>query len=196
MGAHLERPPSRPLLPLPLWQVANFEAAYNGNRAPFPIFVHTDWLRTGQRIRGLQLFAGGCTVQARCGAACCMVRWRAQPNCLPSRAPRHPSCHPTRPTRAAEYALKKKDVYFVTMRQLLAWMANPIPADQITAENLGCGNAGGTGAEQREGQGSGRAVMWLWCRFSWPCLCLCVCLCLCHGCSLLFPVQGPRPRRR
>lgn len=39
--------------------VANFEAAYNGNRAPFPIYIRTPWLRTGQHLRGLQLFAGG-----------------------------------------------------------------------------------------------------------------------------------------
>lgn len=51
----------------------------------------------------------------------------------------------------AEYALKKPHVYFVTMRQLLAWMENPIPADQLTAENLGCGNPGGAGAGQVRG---------------------------------------------
>ena len=44
--------------------VANFEAAYSGNRAPFPIYISSRWLRTGQHLRGLQLFAGA--------APCCL----------------------------------------------------------------------------------------------------------------------------
>jgi hypothetical protein len=47
-----------------------------------------------------------------------------------------PSCH-------AEYALSQPDVYFVTVRQLIAWMEDPVPADQLTPQRLGCGNAGG-----------------------------------------------------
>lgn len=45
----------------------------------------------------------------------------------------------------ADYALSKPDVYFVTVRQLLAWMQRPVPADELTPLALGCGNAGGAG---------------------------------------------------
>jgi hypothetical protein len=31
----------------------------------------------------------------------------------------------------------------VSIRQMLAWMQNPVPADQLTPEILGCGLAGG-----------------------------------------------------
>jgi hypothetical protein len=36
-------------------------------------------------------------------------------------------------------------VYFITVRQLIAWMQNPIPADQLTPASLGCGLQGGAG---------------------------------------------------
>lgn len=39
----------------------------------------------------------------------------------------------------------KEHVYFITMRQLLAWMQAPIAAEQLTPAKLGCGNAGGAG---------------------------------------------------
>lgn len=48
----------------------------------------------------------------------------------------------------ADFALSLPGVYFVTMRQLIAWMKNPIPADQLTAEALGCGNPGGAGGPE------------------------------------------------
>ncbi|EFN58774.1 hypothetical protein CHLNCDRAFT_140524 [Chlorella variabilis] len=48
----------------------------------------------------------------------------------------------------ADYALTKPHTYFVTMRQLLAWMENPIPADELTPESLGCGNPGGAGPSE------------------------------------------------
>ncbi|KAL4448993.1 hypothetical protein ABPG77_007710 [Micractinium sp. CCAP 211/92] len=80
---------------------ANFDAAYNGNRAPMPVYLHTSWLRKAQHVEGLRRFAS--------------------------------------------YVLKRPDVYFVTMRQLVAWMENPVPAEQITPAVLGCGNIGGEG---------------------------------------------------
>lgn len=43
----------------------------------------------------------------------------------------------------ADYVAPKQDVWFVTMRQLVAWMKNPVPADQLTPEMLGCGFEGG-----------------------------------------------------
>ncbi len=148
--------------------VANFEAAYSGNRAPFPIYISSRWLRTGQHLRGLQLFAGvlpcclrvlpGCArgsrvthpLYARNAPLHLLVLLSAalQPIALLNTWLPHHSAPPTgRPP--AEYALKKPNVYFVTMRQLLAWMANPIPADQLTADNLGCGNPGGAGARRQ-----------------------------------------------
>lgn len=79
----------------------NFDAAYNGNRAPLPIFIHTPWLESSNHLERLKDFA--------------------------------------------DYALSKPDVYFVTVRQLLAWMQRPVPADELTPLALGCGNAGGAG---------------------------------------------------
>lgn len=38
-------------------QVDNFDASYNGNRAPLPIFIHTPWF-TERRLRQLERFAG------------------------------------------------------------------------------------------------------------------------------------------
>jgi hypothetical protein len=37
-------------------------------------------------------------------------------------------------------------VYFVTIRQLLAWMSNPVPASGLDPAQLGCGQPGGAGA--------------------------------------------------
>lgn len=63
----------------------NFDQAYNGNRAPFPVFVHAPWFNE------LNIAATN---------------------------------------KFIEYALGKGDVYFVTMRELLNWMKNPVPASQ------------------------------------------------------------------
>jgi len=83
--------------------VANFDSAYNGNRAPFPVFGHTPWMERSDNLEDLAKFA--------------------------------------------DYALSKPDVYFVTIRQLIAWMQNPVPADELTPERLGCGNPGGAGPQ-------------------------------------------------
>ncbi|KAL4424966.1 hypothetical protein ABPG77_002851 [Micractinium sp. CCAP 211/92] len=80
---------------------AHFDDAYEGNRAPFPLYVHPFFLREGDNMKQLQKFA--------------------------------------------DYALSKPDVYFVTMRQLIAWIKNPTPADELTPQALGCGNPGGAG---------------------------------------------------
>ncbi|EFN52751.1 hypothetical protein CHLNCDRAFT_138342 [Chlorella variabilis] len=71
---------------------ANFDAGYGGNRAPFPIFVHSPFLKSN----------------------------------LDS------------VTRFVDYARSLPHVYFVTMRQLIGWMKNPIPIDQLTPTSLGC----------------------------------------------------------
>ncbi|KAL4457862.1 hypothetical protein ABPG75_012727 [Micractinium tetrahymenae] len=80
---------------------AHFDAAYEGNRAPLPLYVHPFFLWEGHNVRQLQQFA--------------------------------------------DYALSKPDVYFITMRQLIAWMKAPIPADELSPEALGCGSPGGAG---------------------------------------------------
>jgi hypothetical protein len=85
---------------------ANFDAAYGGNRAPLPIFIHSPWLRGGNHLEDLQRFA--------------------------------------------DYARAKRDVYFVTIRQLLGWMRNPIPANLLTPAKLGCGNPGGAPATPQQ----------------------------------------------
>lgn len=56
---------------------------------------------------------------------------------------------------AADYTLTKPDVYYVTVRQLLAWMQNPVPKDQLTPEALGCGNPGGRPGTLADGSGDG-----------------------------------------
>lgn len=38
---------------------AHFDAAYEGNRAPFPLYVHPFFLREGNNLEQLQEFAGG-----------------------------------------------------------------------------------------------------------------------------------------
>lgn len=43
----------------------------------------------------------------------------------------------------ADEVSQREGVYFITIRQLLAWMSNPIPLQQLTPEALGCGNPGG-----------------------------------------------------
>jgi LysM repeat protein len=70
----------------------NFDQAYNGNRAPFPIYVHAPWF-TPEHINLANQFI--------------------------------------------EYALSKPNVYFVTIRQLIDWMNNPVPASQL-ATTLKC----------------------------------------------------------
>ena len=65
--------------------VTNFEETYNGNRAPFPIYLHAPWF-TDDNIAATNKFI--------------------------------------------EYALSKGDVYFVTMKELINWMKNPISASE------------------------------------------------------------------
>lgn len=38
---------------------ANFDATYDGNRSPMPIYIHTPWLTTAH-IADLKKFAGEC----------------------------------------------------------------------------------------------------------------------------------------
>lgn len=63
--------------------VTNFDEAYTGNRAPFPLFTHAQWF-TDENIAATRKFI--------------------------------------------EYALGKGDVYFVTIKELLRWMQNPVSA--------------------------------------------------------------------
>lgn len=63
--------------------VTNFDEAYSGNRAPFPLFTHAQWF-TDENIAATRKFI--------------------------------------------DYALSKGDVYFVTIKELLRWMQNPVSA--------------------------------------------------------------------
>ena len=63
----------------------NFDQAYTGNRAPFPLFTHATWF-TDEHVNATREFI--------------------------------------------TYALGKGDVYFVTVQEMLAWMANPVSAAQ------------------------------------------------------------------
>lgn len=66
-------------------------------------------------------------------------------SCCPHLMPAYRPWPPPFPgsPHAAEYAAAKPNTYFVTMRQMLAWMTNPAPLGQLTNARLGCGNPGG-----------------------------------------------------
>lgn len=119
-----------------------FDTSYGGNRAPLPIYVHSYWF-SNSTVTDMQRFTGerdgqgmqlGCQQRQQgtrpCGGRLPLTRI---PGCLP---------HCRRP---AEYALSKPHTYFATMRQLLAWMQNPVPAAELTPSMLGCGSPGGAG---------------------------------------------------
>jgi hypothetical protein len=36
--------------------MANFQESYEGNRAPFPLFIHTPWMTRGTHLQQLQRF--------------------------------------------------------------------------------------------------------------------------------------------
>lgn len=59
------------------------------------------------------------------------------------------------PQPLADYTLSKPNVYYVTMRQLLAWVQNPVPASQLTPEMLGCGQKGGRPGTLADGASKG-----------------------------------------
>jgi hypothetical protein len=136
---------------------ANFDAAYEGNRAPFPIYVHKFWLTTDDNAEDLQRFAGGWawahvpsarSWQQYKQRLCCRNYNRSRCSSRPEPAWRHRLWlphHPGAPSCSADYALSKPDTYFATMRQLIAWMQRPVPTDKLTPARLGCGNLGGAG---------------------------------------------------
>lgn len=116
---------------------SNFDAAYNGNRAPIGVFGHTPW--NAIPVRCLLAFSICCSNEILILIAhhlflkIIVVSHQYTHNFLQS-------------NQAAIRAflteqLKKPDVYAVTMRQLVEWMKNPIPADQVGAW-LGCGKGG------------------------------------------------------
>jgi hypothetical protein len=113
---------------------ANLDAAHSGNRAPLNVYVHPFWLKAeseehGPNLDQLQEFVG--TNRLMDTVSRCLTQSSQQLT--------------PHPHLAADYALSLPDVYFVTMRQLLAWIQDPIPADDLTPEALGCGNPGGAG---------------------------------------------------
>ena len=52
-----------------------------------------------------------------------------------------------------DYATSKKDVYFVTMTQLIEWMKDPVAVEEM-GEWLGCGIPGGRSKAAKEGAGA------------------------------------------
>ncbi|PRW55946.1 polysaccharide deacetylase [Chlorella sorokiniana] len=50
--------------------------------------------------------------------------------------------------RFLDFALSQPNTYAVTMRQLLAYLENPVPADELSPEALGCGQPGGAGPQR------------------------------------------------
>ena len=66
----------------------NFDQAYAGNRAPFPLFLHSPWF-TDENVKATRDFI--------------------------------------------TYALGKGDVFFVTVQEMLQWMANPVSAAEYKA---------------------------------------------------------------
>ena len=147
---------------------ANFDAAYSGNRAPMPLYIHTPWLLAGDHTSGLQRFIGGCrgvgvpprwaggNAHQRLALHLHLARSRAALLCYqPLPLSRLPDPIPAR--RPADYVLRLPDAHFVTMRQLLDWMQHPAAADQLTPEALGCGNPGGAGpARKADDSGGGK----------------------------------------
>lgn len=124
---------------------ANFLAAYNGTRAPLPLYVHSFFLREGNNQRDVERFLGAgrfgweprsCAIQ-KCSRAC------PTPSC--------PSCPPSDAAPAAatpaDFALAQPHTYAITMRQLIAYLQHPVPAEQLTPAALGCGRPGGAGPD-------------------------------------------------
>lgn len=52
---------------------ANFDAAYTGNRAPMPVYVHSFFLRAGNNLQDVQRFLGAW----RAALACWGAGWTA-----------------------------------------------------------------------------------------------------------------------
>lgn len=122
---------------------SSFDAAYEGNRAPLPIFIHTSWFE--DHLDGMLQFIGAQRLR-QCDLLlafdmCALVGIGAA---LPLFRVFESACT-TVPSRIADYVQSKPHAYFVTMRQLLAWMQRPVPAGQLTPAALGCGQPGGAG---------------------------------------------------
>lgn len=126
---------------------ANFDAAYNGNRAPMPLFVHAFFLKHGSNLADVERFIGAAAALLGAGAqGCCSG---------PSPTQARPPLTCPAPPAPADYALAKPQVVFVTFRQLIAWLQHPVPYTQLTPKMLGCGNPGGrpgTLASKRRGR--------------------------------------------
>lgn len=104
---------------------SNFDASYNGNRAPFPLFLHAYWHSAANFSDVLARFIGECN-RMRC------------------RCRRATSCSSLQSLPADDVA-RLPDVYFVTMRQLIGWMQRPMAAQELRDDPhwLGCGTPGG-----------------------------------------------------
>ncbi|KAJ3052809.1 hypothetical protein HK097_005629, partial [Rhizophlyctis rosea] len=93
-----------PQNPTPMDQIgANYRTAfdlrYNGDRAPFGVYVHPVWLG------------------------------KAQPPTIPDGAAKAKMINDF-----IDYALAKKDVWMITNAQLIEYMKDPVPADQLASK--------------------------------------------------------------
>lgn len=71
--------------------IKNFDEAYDGNRAPFPLFVHAPWFTfVSPRLAGGR---GGCAAGRRPLVRHCMARERAPLSQRPHARPRPPANH-------------------------------------------------------------------------------------------------------
>lgn len=120
----------------------------------FPPLMRRPWLQNKENLMGVKKFLGeaaGVPSRRRIvGRWAC--RRRSVPLPLPLRPPLLPPSNPLLPSHAplaapAAYALAHDDTYAVSIRQMINWMQNPVPADQLTKQLLGCGNKGGAGGD-------------------------------------------------
>lgn len=100
--------------------VACLQESYEGNRAPFPIFIHTP-CESGASRGALHAVWQGLARRGRHVCKC-----RASPmSCAAAPAPPaglSRGTHQQQLQRFVKEIAQLDDVYFVTMRQLLAWM--------------------------------------------------------------------------
>lgn len=120
----------------------DFDAAYAGNRAPFPLFVHAPWFTfvSGPAAGSIWPGAEGThrddtrAATWRLGRTFPLLQdaWvRPRANCCvdcptaPTRSTPPLQDNIEASTRFIEYAQEKEGVWFVTASQLLDWMKNP-----------------------------------------------------------------------
>lgn len=131
---------------------SNFLAAYHGDRAPMPLYVHSFFLRHGGNQQDVERFLGagrlGTPPSGMCGLSLKTFLACPRTHALPRSLPLERSPRPCRPQHVADFALSHPHTYAVTMRQLIAYLQNPVPVEQLAPVALGCGRPGGAGPDR------------------------------------------------